>query len=205
VARISGIWTRLIAGATAVIGWSALALQLAIMLGAMPLIPALWRFVGLFTILTNLLVAAMATRIAAGRPGGLANPVARMSVTASILLVGLAYWLLLAPLWTPTGSQLAADIALHTVQPVLAAVLWLLMRDGSLGWSDVPKAAIWPVLYALYALARGIIGRWYAYWFLNPKDQSLGELLLSIVGLAALVMAIGAVLVAIDRTRRSRD
>jgi hypothetical protein len=204
VARVAGVWTRLIAGVTAVIGWSALALQLAIMLGAMPLVPALWRFIGFFTILTNILVAAMATRIAAGRPGGLAGPAARMAVTASILLVGLAYWLLLAPLWTPTGSQLAADIALHSVQPVLATALWLMMRDGSLGWRDVPKAAIWPGLYAGYAVARGTIDRWYAYWFLNPKDQSFGELLLSIAGLAILVMILGAALVALDRTRRSR-
>lgn len=190
-----------LAWVTAICGWANLGIQLAIMLEAMAVGPALWRFLGFFTILTNLLVAVMATRLALGRKSGLSGPAARMAITAAMLLVGIAYWFLLAPLWTPTGWQLVADIGLHTVQPVLAAALWLSLRDGSLSWSDGPKAAIWPALYAVYALARGAGDGWYAYWFLNPKDQSLVELLISIAGFSLLVMGIGAVLVAIDRAR----
>ena len=192
-----------LAWVTAICGWASLGIQLAIMLEAMAIGPALWRFLGFFTILTNLLVAVMATRIALGRERSVSGPAARMGITAAILLVGIAYWFLLAPLWTPTGWQLVADIGLHTVQPVLAAALWLSMRDGSLGWKDVPKAAILPAGYAIYALARGAGDGWYAYWFLNPDDQSLVELLVSIAGLSLLVMGIGAVLVAIDRAQRA--
>ena len=197
--------TRLLAGATALIAWTALGVQLAILLNAMILVPALWRFAGYFTILTNLLVAIMATEIASGRTDRLSRPVARMAVTAAILLVGIAYWFLLAPLWTPTGWQLAADIGLHLAVPVLACALWFAMADGGLEWSDAPKAAIWPAIYAVYAVARGAADGWYAYWFLNPKDQSLLELVASIVGLALLVTGIGAALIAIDRSRRARS
>lgn len=203
MARVAGSWTQRIAAATAIIGWASLALQLAILLLSMQPGPALWRFFGYFTVLTNLLVAIMATRLALGRRSGLSGSVGRMAVTAAILLVGVGYWLLLAPLWTPTGTQLAADIGLHTVQPVLAAALWLALCDGTLRWRDVPKAAIWPALYALYAIARGTADGWYAYWFLNPKDQSALELVISVAGLSLLVVAIGATLVAIDRNRRS--
>jgi hypothetical protein len=192
-----------LAWATAIGGWAGLGIQLAIMLEAMAIAPALWRFLGFFTIVTNLLVAVMATRIALGRTSGLSGPAARMAITAAILLVGIAYWFLLAPLWTPTGWQLVADIGLHTVQPVLVAALWFTLRDGSLVWRDLPKAAIWPAAYAIYALARGAGDGWYAYWFLNPDDQSLVELLISIAGLSLLVMGIGAVLVAIDRAQRA--
>jgi hypothetical protein len=194
---------ELFAGATALVAWTTLGLQLALLLNAMTLAPALWRFAGFFTILTNLLVAIMATEIASGRTDRLSGPIARMCVTAAMLLVGVAYWFLLAPLWTPTGWQLAADIGLHLAVPVLTFALWLAMADGSLGWRDVPKAAIWPALYAIYAVARGAIDRWYAYWFLNPKDQSPLELLVSVIGLAVLIMAVGAMLVAIDRRRRT--
>ena len=196
--------TRVLAGATALLAWLSLGLQLAIMLNAMSLWPALWRFAGYFTILTNLLLAIMATQIARGRERGLGRPVPRMGVTAAILLVGIAYWFLLAPLWTPTGWQLAADIGLHSGAPILAAALWFRMSDGHLRWSDIPKAAIWPALYAIYAVARGLADGWYAYWFLNPRDQSAVELLVSIAGLSLLVMAIAAGLVAIDR-RRARS
>ena len=196
--------TELLAGTTALVAWTSLAIQLAIILNAMTLAPALWRFVGYFTILTNLLIAIMATQIARGREGRLEGRAARMALTAAILLVAIAYWFLLAPLWTPTGWQLAADIGLHSVVPILAAVLWFRTSDGRLKWSDVPKAAIWPAVYALYAIARGAADGWYAYWFLNPKDQSALELVVSVAGLSLLVMAIGAVLVTIDRTRRAR-
>jgi hypothetical protein len=195
---------QLFAGATALVAWTTLGLQLALFLNAMTLAPALWRFAGFFTILTNLLVAIMATEIASGRTDRLSGPVARMCVTAAMLLVGVAYWFLLAPLWTPTGWQLAADIGLHLAVPVLTLALWFAMADGTLSWRDVPKAAIWPAIYAIYAVARGAIDGWYAYWFLNPKDQSPLELLVSVVGLALLIMAVGALLVAIDRKRRAR-
>ena len=204
---IEGTWTmrrepiQILAGATALVAWTALGVQLAIMLNAMTLVPALWRFAGFYTILTNLLVAIMATEIASGRTDRLSGPVARMAVTAAIVLVGVVYWALLAPLWTPTGWQLAADIGLHAAVPVLALGLWFATRDGSLGWRDVPRAAIWPAIYGVYAVARGAFDGWYAYWFLNPNDQSPLELLVSIVGVATLVMAIGALLVAIDRKR----
>ena len=204
MSRIGARWTTRIAAATAIIAWASLGLQLAILLGSMPVGPAVWRFFGYFTILTNLLVAVMATGLARGRQSGLGSAAGRMAITAAILLVGIAYWFLLAPLWTPTGLQLAADIGLHSAVPVLAAALWFRLSDGRLRWRDAPKAAIWPALYALYALARGAADGWYAYWFLNPRDQSALELLVSVAGLSLLVMGIGAALVAIDRSRARR-
>lgn len=192
---------RMLAGGTALVAWTSLGVQLALLLNAMNMGPALWRFAGFFTILTNVLVAVMATEIASGRTDRLSGPAARMAVTAAIVLVGLTYWFLLAPLWTPTGWQLASDIGLHLAVPVLAFALWFAMSGASLGWRDVPKAAIWPALYAIYAVARGAVDGWYAYWFLNPEDQSAAELLVSVAGFALLVMAIGATLVAIDRRR----
>jgi hypothetical protein len=196
--------TEILAGATALVAWVSLGVQLAILLNEMTLWPALWRFAGFFTILTNLLLAVTATQAARGSESGLAAPVPRMAITAAILLVAIAYWFLLAPLWTPTGWQLAADIGLHSAAPVLAAALWFKMSDGRLGWRDVAKAAIWPAIYAVYAVARGAIDGWYAYWFLNPKDQSAIELVVSIAGFSLLVMGIAAVLVGIDRKAAAR-
>jgi hypothetical protein len=192
---------RKFAFVTALTGWGALVLQYAIMLQANAPLPALWRFLGYFTILTNLLVAVMATGIAAGRAGLLGAPPGRMAVTAAIVLVGAVYWLLLAALWQPEGAQLIADFALHSIMPILAAFLWWTMRDGTLAWRDVPKAAIWPAAYACYALARGQIDGWYAYWFFDPSRQDFGGMAAAIIGLSLLVAAIGAALVAIDRRR----
>jgi hypothetical protein len=55
------------------------------------------------------------------------------------------------------------------------------------------------VLYAIYALGRGSLDGWYAYWFLNPNEQSAVELLASIAAMLCGTAAVAAVLVAADR------
>jgi hypothetical protein len=194
---------RRLATLTALTAWSCLLLQLAITLGQSSLAPGLWLYLGFFTILTNILVAISATGLALGRTGLLSGARARMAVTAAIVMVGVAYWLLLAGTWKPQGWQLVVDIGLHTLSPLLMLVTWFGCRDGSLRWANVWLAAIWPAAYAVYALARGQLDGWYAYWFFDPNKQSWGEIALSVVGLSALVVAIAAVLVAVDRRVRA--
>lgn len=191
---------RSIAAITASVAWCSLALQFGLMLGTQSIGEALWRFLGFFTVLTNILVAIMATGLAVGLKGQISSSAkARMAVTAGIMLVGLAYWTLLASLWQPEGWQLIADIGLHTAVPLLAFATWFASRDGSLRWRDTQSAALWPAAYAMYALARGSIDGWYAYWFFDPSTRDWGEILLSVVALATLVVGIGALLVAVDR------
>ncbi|MEO7654726.1 MAG: Pr6Pr family membrane protein [Sphingomicrobium sp.] len=199
-----GETVKRLATLVAIGGWASLGLQLWLIIDTLGPASGTWRFVGFFTILTNIMVATMATGIAVGRGGWLALPVPRMAVTAAILLVGITYWILLAGLWDPKGAQLVADIGLHSVQPLLAAAWWWAMRDGSLAWRDVPKAAIWPALYVAYALARGHLDGWYAYWFLNPREQSLSGMALSIAGLLLAILVVGAALVLGDRTKRAQ-
>ena len=90
-------------------------------------------------------------------------------------------------------------MALHDVTPVLFAVLWMAMPHGELRWSDLKWALAPPALYLAYALARGAIDGWYAYWFLNPATQTIGELAISIIAVLALFSAIAAAAIALDR------
>jgi hypothetical protein len=192
-----------LAAVTAVTGWASLALQLVILFDMLGVASATWRFLGYFTLLTNLLVAISATRIGMGLRGPLTGPGARLALAASIGLVGIVYWVALAGLWQPQGWALVADVGLHTLQPFLYAALWFVMRDGSLGWREVIVAAGWPLAYALYAMARGAVDGWYAYWFLDPTQQSVIEMIVSIAILLGAVMAIAALLMGIDRAGKS--
>jgi hypothetical protein len=49
-------FTRVIAAIAAAVGWGALLLQFWIILQQNEFLPGLWRFLGFFTILTNLLI-----------------------------------------------------------------------------------------------------------------------------------------------------
>lgn len=183
----------------ALIGWVGLALQLWIMLGNMGLVPALWRFFGFFTILANLGAAVVATAVALGGGGPLAGARARLMAATSILMVGLVYSVALRALWNPTGLQKVADVALHDAAPLTWLALWLIAPHARLGWKEILWALLPPVAYVVYAMIRGTLDGWYAYWFMNPATQTPRAFASCIAILLGGFSLAAAVLVAADR------
>jgi hypothetical protein len=197
---------RPIAGVAALNSLAALVLQLVLLIqlfqaqdqsaGA-----AVWRFFGFFTLLTNILVTAVLGRIALDprsrtRPGAATLEVATV---AAIVLVGVVYAILLAPLWQPQGLQRVADQMLHTLAPILTLAAWLTGPHGRLRWRDAAICLVWPTAYCLYALARGRLDGWYAYPFLDPSTIGYGGAAISAAILASGVCGLGIALVAADR------
>ena len=197
-----GSWARRLAGATAVVAWAALALQLAIVIEKMTaegLLAAVWRFLGYFTVLTNLLVAVVATACALWPRGRLASARARLTTVVSIVLVGVIYAALLRHVWNPTGWQLVADKMLHQATPLLFLCAWLAAGHGGLGLKDAGLALAPPLGYLAYALARGADDGWYAYWFLDPAKLGDGRFVLNTVILAAVFGLTALAFVGLDR------
>jgi len=192
---------RIIAGAAAAIGWSGLVLQLALIVRNLGIIDGLWRFAGFFTIFTNLGAAAVATAVATGATLGLAGSRARLMAATSILAVGIVYSVALRSLWNPTGLQKVADLALHDLAPLAWLALWLAGAHRRYRWPEIGWALLPPLLYFVYALARGATDGWYAYWFLNPAQQTPVELAISIVVIIAGLGVIAAVLIGLARWR----
>ena len=191
--------TRAIAALAALAGWAGLTLQLVLIVRNLGPGLGLWRFVGFFTILTNFGAAAVGTAVALGGRNGLGGARARLMAATSILMVGLVYSVALRALWNPAGAQKVADVALHDATPLLWLILWLLAPHPRLAWRELLWALLPPILYVVYALARGAADGWYAYWFLNPAEQSAGELLSSVLLLLGGFAGAAAILVAADR------
>src|SRR5690349_19714671 len=173
---------RLIAIAGALAGVAALILQFGLMYasmsseGANPAAIA-WRYLGYFTILTNIFVALIWVR-------GLLRPAQSMprleaAGAVSIVMVGIIYHAVLASRWYPHGLQLVADFTHHTLVPILFAVYWLRRPHGQLKWMDAFALVLWPLAYCPYALARGAFDGWYAYFFLDPGRMSVPQLIMS--------------------------
>ena len=190
---------RIIAAIAALAGWAGLLLQLWLLTRNMGPANGVWRFLGFFTILTNIGAASVASALMAGRSEGLGGPRARLMAATSILLVGLVYSVALRSLWNPTGLQKVADVALHDAAPLLWLALWLLAPHVRLHWREVGWALVPPLLYIVYAIARGSVEGWYAYWFLNPAAQSTAEFAVSICVLFCAFGLTAAALVAADR------
>lgn len=201
---------RLAAGLTATVAWGALGLQLVLIVEVMTAsgetVPAaVWRFFGFFTILTNLLVAVVASAMTVKPRSFLAaGSGVRLATAAAILLVGLVYSVALRAVWTPVGLQAVADHALHDATPLLFLATWLAAEHGALTWRDAGWAVPWPLAYVVYAMARGAADGWYAYWFMDPSAMAPAQMAGSIAVLTAVVMVIGLVLVGLDKALARR-
>jgi len=196
---------RWMAAGPALVAWCALALQYVILARNIGPGLAAWRFVGFFTILSNIGVAGIATAVALGRDNKLTGARARLMGVSVIVMVGLIYSLLLRHSWHPQGLQKLVDIALHDVTPILFVIFWALMPHGELGWRDMKWALTPPALYLAYSMARGAIDGWYPYYFLNPTLQTGVELAVSILGTLAVFAIIAGSAIAVDIRLGRRD
>ena len=190
---------RGLAAVVAALGWAALALQLVLISEALGAGLGAWRFIGYFTILTNIGAATVASAVALGSTKRIGGARARLMAATSIALVGLVYSIALRSLWNPEGLQKLADFGLHDVMPLLFLTMWALAPHGSLDRKDFAWALAPPALYAAYALGRGAIDGWYAYWFLDPGAQGASGLILSIAVMVAAVGVLALILIEIDR------
>lgn len=173
--------------------------------GASPL-EATWRYFAYFTILTNTFVTLVMAR-AALRPAsrvGLNAPRVELMATVSILFVFAVYNLLLASRWDPQGTQKVADVIVHQVVPLTMALFWLLRPHGGLTWRGALFCALWPTAYTVYALVRGQLDGFYAYYFMDPSAMSWGALALNVAGLCAAFVAFAFVLVGVDHLLAKR-
>ncbi len=189
---------------TAVVAWAALALQFWLLAGTLmadgaTLGFAAWRFLGFFTILTNGMVAVASTILAVHPGSTLLGPRSKLSLATAIALVGLVYSIALRSVWDPQGLQAAVDHALHDATPVLFLAAWLAGYRGALRWRDSLWATVLPAAYCMYAMARGAVDGWYAYFFLDPRTLTASQFALNIVGLLGFVVAIALTLIALDR------
>jgi hypothetical protein len=109
---------------------------------------------------------------------------------------------LLQGLHVLTGPALLADTLLHKVSPVLMVVWWLLFAPrAKLRWSAPLWWIVYPLVYLVYAIGRGLIDHNYPYPFLDVGKIGWAQAALNIGGIAIGFMLAGFALVWIDRWR----
>lgn len=154
--------------AIAILAWIIIAAQtgLNISRDGAPL-DVIWSQLRFFTFLTNITVAIVMTRAAltGQRPGASLST----AITVWITVVMLVYHALLNQGFTPDMIDFYTDHGLHTVVPVVTIGWWVMRaHKGSLGARDAALWCLFPIAYLLYALARGLIGGTYPYFFIDP-------------------------------------
>lgn len=177
---------------------SGFAVELSNMLGqGYPLADAAWRLVFYFTILTNLVLAALFGLLAINpkpRPRLLAG------ATAAIILVGLVYWALLEGVADLDGASPLGNFLLHKAVPVLAFAYWLLFAPkGKLRWRDPLFWAAYPLAYLGYALFRGEAEGRYPYPFIDLGLHGWNGVMVNSAAILAAFIVGGLAFVMADR------
>jgi hypothetical protein len=128
------------------------------------------RLFSYFTIQSNLLVA-VASALLAVRPArtGRVPAVLHLDALLCIAVTGVVYHAVLAEqslALTPSGGL--ANFLLHTVTPVGAWLVWLLVGPRPrFGGSTVAWSLAYPLVWIGYTFVRGSVTGWYPYPFLD--------------------------------------
>lgn len=124
----------------------------------------------------------------------------RLTMTASMVIVGVIYNALLADAAPDTRDigydwPVLPNQMLHTYMPILVLLEWLLTRTA------LPlklKSSFWVLIYPLawltFAITRGYVTGWWAYWFIDPQYgyATMAQWILTIAAFFV-VLAIGLV------------
>ncbi|QBF28179.1 hypothetical protein EXN22_21745 [Pseudomonas tructae] len=192
----------------ACLGWSALAIQMYLLLWARwqeqaSLLGGLVTLFSFFTVLSNTLVAVVLSYAAVGRDSPLRRfflaPWVSSGVAASIILVALAYSLLLRHLWQPQGWQWLADELLHDVMPLVYVVYWwCCVEKGSLRARHLLAWLLYPLGYFAYAMLRGQVIGVYPYPFIDVAELGYVRVVLNALAILLGFIAIGLLLLGLD-------
>lgn len=157
------------------------------------------RFFSYFTILSNLLVLASTAPLVRSVPEGRLWRVLRLDAVVCIAVTGLVHWFVLRPLLDLHGASYAADKLLHVVSPLLAVIGWAVFGPrGRLGRADLLPALVFPVVWVAYTLVHGAVSRWYPYPFIDVGLHGYPRVLVSCLGVAALLLALSGAALLLD-------
>lgn len=131
---------------------------------------------------------------------------ARAACVTYIVLVGVVYAVLLAPLGAAGGVPVRwANLVLHVVTPLYAVIDWLLAPGGRrLPLRTVGVILVYPVLWLVVVLIRGATDGWVPYPFLDPTD-GYGRVAITVTGITLMVLMTAWIVVLSSRrvTRRA--
>lgn len=163
-----------------------------------------FNFFGFFTLQSNMLTAVVFFVSAGVVLRGSAQPrwlvLARAAVTTYMIIVGIVYAVLLAPLGAAGGVPLPwANTVLHIIVPIYVIADWVLFADRpALSFRSFWVVLLYPVVWVAVVLVRGATDGWFPYPFLDPA-LGYGTVVLYCLGIAVSVIVVGAGVWALSR------
>lgn len=137
-----------------------------------------------FTVLSNILCAIALTVILLFKNSSVGQFFEKSStkaaITVYIVIVGIIYNLALRGLEVPSGWHSVANELLHVVNPLLVLVYWIFFANKSnLEYKNAFTWLLYPLLYIIMIIVRGIMINKYPYPFINVVELGYPKALLN--------------------------
>lgn len=165
----------------------------------------LFDWVTYFTILSNVVVAVVLTMLIA-RPAVFGRPDAtgavwralRLDSVLMITITGLIYNLMLAEAGK-SGWDLLSNTLLHWVVPLLTPIVWIIAGPrGLITLRTIGLAMVLPLLWAGFAVVRGLAVGAYPYPFLDVEVNGLPSVLAFVSVILVVAVLLALILMAVD-------
>ena len=174
------------------------------------IVETLFVFFGYFTVWTNILIAFAFTAPLLSPDRKLFNffmrPGVRTALESYILMVSVVYHMLIVPYWDPQGFTWLTATGLNTVMPILYIVDWLFFAEKRpIFYKHLPYWLIYPAVYGVTSIIRGLLTTVYPYPFLNVTELGIGNVLLNMLGLVAVFALVGPIFILVGRLLPSRN
>lgn len=154
------------------------------------------NFFSYFTVLSNIIAAVVLVALAV-RPALLDDRRAQLGRGAATLymaITGIVYNALLAPNSADVSTNLEwVNVVVHMLGPLFVVVDFLLAPPPRR--PTVAEAGTWlifPAVWLLYTMLRGPGANWYPYPFLDPDENSAGEIVVTCIVIFAAFVLISA-------------
>jgi hypothetical protein len=167
-----------------------------------------FNFFGYFTVQSNLIGCCVlilsVVAFARDRSGSRVVLVARACATTYLIVVGVVYAVLLAPLGAAGGVPLPwANVVMHIVVPIYMAIDWVLAPDRQrIPWAALGVSVSYPLLWCLVVLIRGATDGWVPYPFLDPSN-GYASVAFYVALITVVVAGVGAGVWALSRCARA--
>lgn len=177
--------------------------------GLAGVVSTLLDWLSYFTILSNLLIAVMSTRLARGSDFGTRIWQAlRLDSVLMITVTGVVFALLLAATSVQRGLDNLSNALLHQVTPTLGLLLWVVLGPrGRVSGRTVLDALILPLAWLLWTFGRGAVLGAYPYGFIDVTVLGYPTALGNAAGILVAGLLLAAALLGVDRlmSRVRRD
>jgi hypothetical protein len=153
-----------------------------------------------FTIWSNILVAVIAIMLFL-RPDRDSFPfrVLRLDSILMITVTGIIYNVVLAGSAKLQGLEVVSNLFDHVLTPLVSVLVWLFVGPrGWISWRTIGAALILPIIWLMFALARGAFIGAYPYGFLDVATYGYGTVAINVLGVVVFAIVLCLILWGID-------